>query len=769
MSLQSAAERLTLVFALCILFGCAGTADASGELSASPTAVDFGSQAVSTTATKTVTVTNRGRGSMRLSSVAITGSTAFSVSGWNGQAMNLSPSQSASFTVTFAPQTPIASSATLNIAGNGNRSTIVSLTGAGTSSTTPPPPSTIAVSISPPSAALQVGLTQQFVATVSGTTNTSVTWAVNGIQGGNATVGTISTSGLYAVPAAVPTGGSVSIRATSVADSTKVATASVIITGAPTPVTIAVSPTTASVQTAGTQQFTASVSGTSNTGVKWLVNGVAGGSSSVGTISTSGLYTAPPAVPSGGKVTVTATSAYDVSKSANAVVTIAAAPTPVAVTMSPTTATLQTGATQQFSATVTGTTNTSVTWWVAGVQGGNSNVGTVSSTGLYTAPASAPATNPVTVTAKSAYDSTKAANATVTVNGASTLNYYVSPTGSDSNDGKTSQTAWASIAHADAALQLGPGGTVVHVAPGTYSASLTTNRNGTASARIKFISDTKWGAMIRRAWISNGSYVDIVGFDISVPTDQTGLEAFGAYTGVLSNRVHDIGTQITTCFSGGAIYLGPKGHNTANGNVVRNMGSQSGRPCERAHGIYIDGPYNAAFNNIVSGAIGFGIHLWHDSCYDWVVNNTVFENYIGGILVGNGNNVSGCTVNDYTTVNNNIVLNNGYDGRYGISESGSVGSHNVYQNNLTYDNHPSNFSLSGKSAANTVSADPAFVNYRCDGTGDYHLQANSPAIDKGTSSQAPSSDLDGGPRPMGSASDIGASEYGTTRAVWPWW
>jgi len=56
----------------------------------------------------------------------------------------------------------------------------------------------------PLSATLQVGGTQQFVATVSNSSNTAVNWQVNGISGGNASVGTISPGGLYSAPPSIP-------------------------------------------------------------------------------------------------------------------------------------------------------------------------------------------------------------------------------------------------------------------------------------------------------------------------------------------------------------------------------------------------------------------------------------------------------------------------------------------------------------------------------------------------------------------------------------
>jgi uncharacterized protein (DUF1800 family) len=59
------------------------------------------------------------------------------------------------------------------------------------------------------------------------------------------------------------------------------------------------------------------------------------------------------------------------------------------------------GSTTNFTATVANLTNTAVTWQVAGITGGNSSVGTISSGGVYTPPASLPANNPVLVTAVS--------------------------------------------------------------------------------------------------------------------------------------------------------------------------------------------------------------------------------------------------------------------------------------------------------------------------------------------------------------------------------
>jgi hypothetical protein len=85
----------------------------------------------------------------------------------------------------------------------------------------------------------------------------------------------------------------------------------------------------------------------------------------------------------------------------------------VNVSILPLTANVALGATQQFTATVTGTANIAVSFSVNGIQNGNAAVGTISSTGLYSAPAALPNPTTVTITAKSQADPTKSASATV--------------------------------------------------------------------------------------------------------------------------------------------------------------------------------------------------------------------------------------------------------------------------------------------------------------------------------------------------------------------
>jgi len=88
----------------------------------------------------------------------------------------------------------------------------------------------------------------------------------------------------------------------------------------------------------------------------------------------------------------------------------------VSIAIAPASATLDAGIQQQFQATVTGSSNTSVTWQVNNITGGNAQVGTITASGLYTAPNPGDLSIQVTVTAVANVNPAKTASAQVTVN-----------------------------------------------------------------------------------------------------------------------------------------------------------------------------------------------------------------------------------------------------------------------------------------------------------------------------------------------------------------
>lgn len=329
--------------------------------------------------------------------------------------------------------------------------------------------------------------------------------------------------------------------------------------------------------------------------------------------------------------------------------------------------------------------------------------------------------------------------------------YYVSPAGSDTNGGSL-QHPWQTIQRAAAVAQTGA---TVHVAAGNYSGPITTETNGTATARIRFVSEPQWGAVIRAAgvdivWKNLADYVDIEGFDIGGSTANTcnGIINYASYVRIVGNNVHDVGHDTTACIYGSGIvnHNNRAGRdNDVIGNVVHDIGDFRLTKQYR-HGIYHANLRGHIWNNLVYHCEGWGIHLWHAANQVTISNNTVFNNAYGGILIGDGDDPGGFpagVVNDYTLVSNNIVYRNGLQpgaSGYGIEEYGLTGRNNQYLNNLVYQNGPKDWRLqNGNEAVATIRADPQFVNYQPDGSGDYRLRPTSPGFNAATNIGAPQS------------------------------
>jgi hypothetical protein len=168
----------------------------------------------------------------------------------------------------------------------------------------------IAVAVDPKTPAVQTTGAVTFVASVSGTPDTQVSWSVQeGAAGG--TVAVNGSSAVYTAPAQP---GSYHVIATSVADATKTDVASVTVTqGAPPRVALA--PKRIAAVTNQTIQFSTTVTGLADTSVTWSVQEGSPG----GTISASGLYTAPSTA---GTFHVVATSHANTSLSDQGVVTV---------------------------------------------------------------------------------------------------------------------------------------------------------------------------------------------------------------------------------------------------------------------------------------------------------------------------------------------------------------------------------------------------------------------------------------------------------------
>jgi len=291
----------------------------------------------------------------------------------------------------------------------------------------------VSVTIIPASMTITTGTIQAFTATVNNSGVQTVQWQVcqAGLcyPGGQASLGTIDSSGNYTAPEFVPNPANVAVSAIPDADNTKSGSANVTITGALIPATVLISPTIAYLQVGTKMNLSGGVTGPADTSVIWKVNGIANGNATVGTIApgsnNTAVYTAPAKVPNE-TVTIQAASHAEPTHIASCPVTISIGPPAHAtITITPVVATVAASTSFNFTASVIGLPQgaaTSVTWQVNGITGGDLTYGNIgaqtASIGQYTAPATLPVppeSNVVTVRAYSNAQPSAIATATVTI------------------------------------------------------------------------------------------------------------------------------------------------------------------------------------------------------------------------------------------------------------------------------------------------------------------------------------------------------------------
>ena len=245
-------------------------------------------------------------------------------------------------------------------------------------------PATVSVALNPSSAALSASQTQPFTATVTGSTNTTVTWSIS------PAVGAISSSGVYTAPPAIAASSRVTVTATSVADPSQTASAVISLQA-----TAGISPSSATLTAGHSQQFTAPGA------VGWSIT------PNLGQVTATGQYFAPATLSSSQTITVIA--ALSNGGTATATVFLVPPPptVPVSVTLSPASLTMVASQVQTFTPTLTGTDNMALIWSISPM------LGSISSLGVYTAPAAITSAASVTVTAKSVADPSKTGSAVI--------------------------------------------------------------------------------------------------------------------------------------------------------------------------------------------------------------------------------------------------------------------------------------------------------------------------------------------------------------------
>ncbi|MEK6747437.1 MAG: right-handed parallel beta-helix repeat-containing protein [Pseudomonadota bacterium] len=397
--------------------------------------------------------------------------------------------------------------------------------------------------------------------------------------------------------------------------------------------------------------------------------------------------------------------------------------------------------------------------------------------------------------------------------------YYVATTGSDSNPG----TQAAPFKNVQKAVGVVMAGDSVFIRAGSHRAFALRNINGAAGAPITFQGEP--GAIIdrnlgggdgnRNIAFVGGSYITIDGLEL-IDSDQPQLssDCMGGITGrngikfdegnglhpqhitVKNMNIHGI---LGSAILGSSDYL-----QFINNHIHDNGGKKFGATIG-AYGTYIKGRYNLISGNRVHNNSGNGIRTGNSTetgmselLVDSIIENNIVYNNGGespggsashgrckltnlgdGIVVWHGsgniirNNIVygsvgyGIRVNEDFGLNdkpnlvyNNTVYKNGYQGLYCYE-----GNKTIVKNNISFLSGRENiFSGCTNQLSNNLTTDPKFVN---PGSGDFGLQADSPAIDGGLDLKAEvPNDFMGTARPQPNPGkyDIGAFEGAGSKA-----
>ena len=413
----------------------------------------------------------------------------------------------------------------------------------------------------------------------------------------------------------------------------------------------------------------------------------------------------------------------------------AAAQAAVAVAISPTYAQLVAGQNLQFSANVSGSSDTQVIWQVNNADGGVAESGTITRQGLYTPPEHLPDPALVTVTAiaRAARGVSATASVTLLSHAPSGHTYYVATNGSNANAG-TIVAPWATVQHAaDVAMA----GDTVLVRKGVYNEHVGFRTSGdTANGSITFenypgevatmdgtgldIPNGQWGLFT----LEDVSDVVVAGFELrnyktsSVKEVPIGVYVLGAGRGVqiVNNRIHDIETTARTnprqC---GSDAFGLTVYGTRAPQAIESL-AISGNELYRlktgcSETLSLDGNVRnfAVLSNVVHdddnigiGAIGFE-HVSPDPAYDQardgeIRGNTVYNitsygnpdygrQYASdGIYVDGGRNI---------VIEQNLVHNDDLGIELASEHKGHVTSAVIARNNVVYSGNSAGISIGG--------------------------------------------------------------------------
>ncbi len=256
-------------------------------------------------------------------------------------------------------------------------------------------------------------------------------------------------------------------------------------------------------------------------------------------------------------------------------------------------------------------------------------------------------------------------------------------------------------------------------------------------------------------YLASVSSTTISGSTFTSNTGRSGGALYVANSGANSLSITDsiINGNSASALQGGGLYIsgGAAGTYTATIERTAIAGNQAD---DNGGGVFLTGSVAATFTNcMITGnkAVtldGGGLHVTGATIAPTIINSTIAGNYAndqgGGIY-----NLGGSAF----ILKNSIVWNNTDTNIYAdIAGPATASYSDIWQ--------------PGFSGSNNISSDPLFVNpvdpsTAPTTTGNYHLLMDSPAMDVGSATGAPSNDIDGNVRPIGAGYDMGADEIVT--------
>ncbi len=332
--------------------------------------------------------------------------------------------------------------------------------------------------------------------------------------------------------------------------------------------------------------------------------------------------------------------------------------------------------------------------------------------------------------------------------------YYVSPAGSEQDDGSRG-SPWPSVEHA--LDQVGGGHTVVML-PGLYRGPVTipAHCSGTRERPTVIKSQTKWAAAVMGA----ETYAVLADNDCDwIVID--GLEVFGARRDGIK-ILGDYGV-VRNCWVHNNAHMGISSFGREGVLIERNLVEYNGSHVQFHHGLYVNGARHEIAASIVRHNAGWGLHLYAEITDSVIANNLVY---------GHAHR-PGAIVQSPETGGRNVIVNNTL-ARNGGGIDIVSGSANVLANNILIHQfdpiglHDTsdpvidhNLCLPGSShqGPNGIAADPRFVD---PDKGVFWLAEGSPAADTGSSRHARTTDFWGSPRGDGLAHHIGCFPFRTS-------